>query len=861
MRSERLRTWALFPLRYTEQHDTDVETYELAGDGTTLAQEQFQREWNDFLRSGPDVPIIRPLDEGETRLGRVWEWLRAVPRDLLYAVRVLGRSPSFALTSILTLGLGLGLNAAFFTVFHAFVLKPVAVRDPGSLVEWTFRTRDNHPTALPLRDFAIMRSSVRAFSDSAATAAYVTSLDGHPARAALVTDNYFTLLGVSAARGRTLEEGESEPVLVLSHRTCQRSFGENPAIVGSKLRVHGVPFEVIGVASPEFEGHNSGRTDFWAPIQVWDRMPNLPHDYDLAFVGRMRSGVWEDRAEAILTGYVRRLGAEHADYRHLFRAEVETLSIPIPWAVFRYFVPLLVAMALTMAIPCANAANMMLARAMARQRELGVRLSLGASRGRVVRQLLTEGMVIALIGGSAGLLLARSALGFFERLFYSTAPPTILFRFRVPKVELDITVYFYMLIVAALTTIAFALAPSAQATKAAVSAVLRGDFSVWRISRMRDALVVGQVAVCAGLLILTGSLLRGTHRIATIERGYDPYNVYAAIGQDHENARTLHQALVRQPWVESAAFMASPFTAMNTLQVGDAAKSGYQTAYYNRGSEDFFRLMRIPLVRGRTFTREEASAHAPVVVVSETAARQLWPGQEPLGKTLSIEPRTRRYEWGPPFDSAEVIGICRDVVKTAADREPRASVYFPNAAARGMVVAVRGRGTPEQTVRSMEELLAGTAGGLQGARVASLQETLDWESYPYLAASWLSSILGALALLLTITGIYSVMSYLVSQRTKEIGVRMALGATRTQVVKYVVRYTAKLAAPGLVLGVVLAVGAAKYFVASFGTTIEADDVISYMAGLLVVSVSSLVAVAGPARRAAGIDPMGTLRAE
>jgi hypothetical protein len=307
--------------------------------------------------------------------------------------------------------------------------------------------------------------------------------------------------------------------------------------------------------------------------------------------------------------------------------------------------------------------------------------------------------------------------------------------------------------------------------------------------------------------------------------------------------------------------MASPFTAMNTLQVGDAANPGYQTAYYNRGSEDFFRLMRLPLVRGRAFTREEASGQAPVVIISETAARQLWPGQEPLGKTLSIEPRTRRYEWHPPFENAQVIGICRDVVKTAADREPRASVYFPNLAARGMVVAVRGRGTPEQTVRSMEELLAGTAGGLQGARVASLQETLDWESYPYLAASWLSSILGALALLLTITGIYGVMSYLVSQRTKEIGVRMALGATRTQVVKYVVRYTVKLAAPGLVLGVVLAVGAAKYFVASFGTTIEVDDVISYVAGLLVVSVSSLLAVAGPARRAAGIDPMGALRAE
>jgi hypothetical protein len=307
--------------------------------------------------------------------------------------------------------------------------------------------------------------------------------------------------------------------------------------------------------------------------------------------------------------------------------------------------------------------------------------------------------------------------------------------------------------------------------------------------------------------------------------------------------------------------MGSPFTAMHTLEVGDGSGGSYQAAYTNQGSEDFLKLMRVPVMRGRTFTGEEAAARAPVVVVSETAARQLWPRQDPIGKTLSIQPGRRAYEWRPSFENAVVVGVCRDVVVTAADRVPRASIYFPAAAAPGMVVAIRGRGTPEQTVRDMEDLLTGTPGGIQGARVASLQETLDWETYPYQAASWLSSILGGLALLLTITGVYGVMSYLVSQRTKEIGVRMALGATRMQVVQFVVSYTARLAGAGLVLGVVLAAGAAKYFVASYGTMIEVDDLVSYAAGLAVVTICALIAVAGPARRAAAVDPMNTLRAE
>ena len=350
-------------MRYEEREESDVDTYGFSGEGTTLAQEHFQREWSDYLRYGVDVPVVRPLDPGETWRERAIEWLEALPGDVMYAVRVLRKSPGFALTAIVTLGLGLALNAAFFTVFNAFVLRPLAVRDPPSLVSPDFYLQSGRNVHLSREDSIKIGKNVDAFSDLAVSVTYGIGLDGRAAKIGQVTGNYFSLLGVGAARGRPFQPGETEAVLVLSHQIWRSRFGGDESIIGRQLSVYGYPFEVIGVAAPEFAGHEQTGADFWVPVEAWDRLPVRPPDgAPPSVIARLRPGVSRERAQAQLTAYARRLTASRPAYDQVFRAELESKAIPIAWTAFRYFLPLLIAFGLTMAIPCANAVNIMLAR-------------------------------------------------------------------------------------------------------------------------------------------------------------------------------------------------------------------------------------------------------------------------------------------------------------------------------------------------------------------------------------------------------------------------------------------------------------------------------------------------------------------
>ncbi len=874
LRRSRMARWGLVPLRYEEQVEAEIDTFDLSGDGTVLAQEHFQREWDHYLRGDPDVPVIRELEAGETRTGRLWEWLTAIPQDLRYAARMLTRNLSFTLTAVLTLGLGLGLNAAFFTIFNAFLLKPLAVRDPGSLVSVDFETRYRTPIYLGWRDYESLAANTQALSETAASTLEGTGLDGQSAKAALVSGNFFSMLGAGVALGRPFQSGEQDAVLVLSYRAWKNRFGSDENILGRRLLVNGFPIKVIAVAAPEFAGvavgtvaigpvgfarFGLGAADFWMPIDVWNRLPGFTQVPVRGVIGRLRSGTSSQQAETILTASARQITADRVDYDRIARASLDSLDIAITWTALTYSVPLLLAFGLTMLIPCANAANLMLARSMARQRELGVRLSLGAGRGRLVRQLLTESLILAILAAAAGLALAHVTLGLFTQLIYTTAPPSILFKFRLPDFSIDAHVFFYMLIVAGPTTVLFALAPALQATRIAFA--LRGEFGAFRASRLRDALVVGQVSACVMLLMAAGILLRGSRRITTIDRGYEARGIYGIANQSPEDARPLLSALNRETWIDTLAFLGGPLNEMDSIDVGDPARPGWRKVYYNHASGEFFRLARIPLLRGRTFTREEGENHAPVVVVGALVAKQLWPGEDPIGKTISIQ--TGQPGGSSPLSVREaiVIGVSRDIVSRARDGGPRPVVHFPDMLRRGTVVAVRGRGAPEQTRRSLEAVLARAPGAEHGARVVALHETIDWETYPQQAASWLSSLLGLVALLLAISGMYGVMSYLVSQRTKEIGIRMAVGATKGQVARFFLNYSARLAGAGLLFGALLALGVLQYTASKIDLVIDFYDIPAYLLSLAIVAVSALCATLGPTRRACGIDPQGALRSD
>jgi hypothetical protein len=378
---------------------------------------------------------------------------------------------------------------------------------------------------------------------------------------------------------------------------------------------------------------------------------------------------------------------------------------------------------------------------------------------------------------------------------------------------------------------------------------------------MRDGLVIGQVAACAMLLVTAGILLRGTGKSKDIERGYESRAVYGAGNQSGENARALAAILDQETWVEARAVMGSPLNAMSSLRAGNPARPDWHNVYYNRCSGEFFELVRIPLLRGRTFTREESENQSPVAVVSDSAAKLLWPGVDPIGQTVAIQPGQTENIRMPRFRNATVVGVSRDIVSRVRDGGPRPSLYFPDTFRTSTILAVRGKGSREHTRRQLEAALARSPGGSQGARVIELQETIDWETYPQEAVSWLSSLLGVVALILTISGMYGVMSYLVSQRTKEIGIRMALGATQRQIARLVLSYSIRLAGVGLLLGAVLAVGVLQYTGSKIELLINLYDVSAYVLSLGVVAVAALFAALGPAHRACGVDPQQALRSD
>jgi hypothetical protein len=349
--------------------------------------------------------------------------------------------------------------------------------------------------------------------------------------------------------------------------------------------------------------------------------------------------------------------------------------------------------------------------------------------------------------------------------------------------------------------------------------------------------------------------------MTTLDRGYESSGVFGVVNQSPADARALVSLLDRESWIDTRAFMGSPLNEMRTIQAGNPERPGWHPVYYHRGSGEFFRLVRIPILRGRTFTTEEGENQAPVAVVSEVAAKLLWPGEDPIGKTLAIDPGEQRNAWTPRFHEARVIGISGNVISKLKDGGPRPVVHFPDTLRLGTVLAMRGKGAPEQTRRNLEAAFARSPGAVQGARVAQLQETIDWETYPQQAASWLSTLLGLVALLLTVTGIYGVMSYLVSGRTKEIGIRMALGATRGQLARFILTYSARLAGAGLTAGTVLAAGLLQYIASTVDLMVNLYDIPAYFIPLAVVAVAGLLAALGPTKRACRVDPLDALRAD
>ena len=805
------------------------------------------------------------------RVESLWE-------DIRFALRIFKRSPAVALTVIGTLAVALGLNATAYSFFNAYVVTPAAVRDPGTLFQASWETRGGFVHRLSWTEAeAFGREMAGVFPETyVSMPQLIARINERPAMGELVTGNYFSLLGVPAFRGRMLRPSDSEapgrePVIVLSHAAWMRLFGGDPAAVGQRLQIRGVYVEIVGIAPEGFVGLDLLPRDFWAPLTLLPTLeegpslfgPEQPQRLDV--VGRLGATQTEASARAAVLAWAQRTTASHPREIQAAVAILQPAATPIAlsFTVLLAFTPLLVAFGLVLLTAAANLAGLMLSRATVRQREIAIRLSLGASRGRIVRQLFVESLLLALVASLVGFVLGRVVLDMGIRAVFATLPPVIADYIRLLPVVPDARVLAGLIAAGMGAAVLFGAVPALHATRHAGTITTRGATPDGRTSRLRNGLVVTQIAVSAILIVTCGVLLRGSLRLATTDLGLQTRDVIEVRARNQSNEAAL-ATLRAHPLVRTvAAASTSTFGAGQLVIASDAdAPTAVPVRMPQKlVSPGYFDVYEIGLVSGRHFTEAEASGGAPVVILSQQAAATLWPGQNAIGRLIQLAPDSRvPNAFRPSSPVVEVIGVARTVF-TSWDEAMRATIYSPMSVAGSdvnMLVKTRG-GNVSAAMRQIDADLSAAAPGL-ALVVITAQDLTEARVYPFQAMSWAAGIIGGIALVLTISGIYGVLAYAVARRTKEIGIRMALGETAAGIVGLILKQSMWLCAIGLSIGLPLAV-ALSAALASTLVMMNMFDAAALSAGIVIVIAACLVAAFYPARRAAGVEPLVALRIE
>lgn len=830
-----------------------------------------------------------------------------VLQDLRLAVRVLRRSPVLAAIAVLVITLGTGAVTTLVSAANAIALRALpGVARPDGLVE-VRRTRvdgtvdgagwdwASHPYYQALRAALRGDGEARAVADVAAWAMLpltaVVRDEAVAAQGTLVSDNYFRVLGVRPHLGRLFTpdaEGAAlaQPVAVLSHTFWTARLAADPRVIGRTVRLNGHAVTVVGVAPPHFHGvYATLRTDAWLPLAMQPRLQpgpgarllDDPGPTWLQLVARMRDGAGRDAAGRELSRHTARhaaQGAEPAELRRYTAVRVASLA-PLPSGLhgrFLGFAALLVgAAALVLLVAAANVASMLLARAVARRREMAVRVALGATRGRLVRQLLAESVLLHGLGAAGGVLVATGATPLLARV---PLPANVPFTLALLDLSPDARVLGVALGLSLATGVAFGLVPALRAARVDLNARLRDGTAGAgaRRSAARDALVGGQVAVSLVLLVAAGLLLRALERGRRVELGFDPSHVavaaldLGAYGDDDARARrvrhAVRDALARTPGVVAVSFARDlPLTMGNSVDLrvdGPTASGAARGTPVRFGEVDahYLATVRTPLVAGRDVGAGDDARAPRVAVVNEAFVRRFWPREAPadvIGRTL------RRGA-----EVVTVVGVSRDAKHERLDEAPRPFVHF--ALAQGASSAghaellVRTTGDPSRLAPAIRAAVREADPALPAAAPTTLAATIDAVLLPRRLAAGVTAALGATALLLAVVGLYGLVAYLASQRTHEIGVRLALGASRGAVLRLVVGGGVRPVAAGLAVGLVLAAGAARVL-ASLLPGVRPLDAPGFVGGAALLTVAALAASYLPARRAAGTDPARVLRAE
>jgi predicted permease len=805
---------------------------------------------------------------------------------------MLVKSPVFTITIALTLGLGIGANAAVFSIVNALLLRPLPVADPFNLYILSVAHPGNdQPHPVSYADFVDYRDRSDVFSDLAAYELNFAGLstDNRADRLAVayVTGNFFSLLGVGAAPGRPVLPSEgatfgADPVIVLGRAYWKRRFNGDPSVVGRRVLVNGRPFVVAGVVPEGFHGvYALVEFDAYMPLGMmfpataYKDLIEKRDNHDLHAIGRLKPGLTRAEAQARLDVLARQLEQQHPATNKAVRVVLtpERLARPEPNAantnpfiagVFLFLVTLVLLVA------CVNVINLLMVRATVRQRELAVRAALGAARGRLVRQMLTEGLLLATVGAVAGGILARwlSVL-----LAHIRIPADIPIRFEF---GFDWRVFGYIAGIALATGIVVGLVPALRASRTDLNDVLReGGRSMAEGTgrhRLRSALVVSQVAVSLVLLIAAGLFVRSVQRAQSVDLGFDPRQVLnlsmdvSQLGLDEARGRAFYREVESRvralPGIESVSWAYSvPFGYYNSTEYVEAEDHPLPTdqrkpsAPYNLVGPEYFRTLKIPLARGRDFTAQDDERARRVAIVNEFMARMLWPGEDPIGK---------RFRAANDGAWREVVGVTRTGKYRFIFEDPGPYYYEPIAQRYEplRVLQIRTSGDPEAMAPSVEKEVRALNPDLPVYDVRSLEHTLDGPNGFFLLrmGALFGGTLGLLGLLLALVGIYGVVSYTAAQRTQEIGVRMALGAQRRDILTLVVGHGLRLIVAGLALGV-LAAFALSRVLSNLLFGISATDAATFIAVPLLLGVMALVASYMPALRATRIAPAVALRNE
>ena len=777
------------------------------------------------------------------------------------------------MTIIVTVALGLGMVAAVFTILNTFIFRVDHVPNIHEMhaVERP-RTAEGDQVRLTRSEYDVLRRETGVFTDVFAQTQTDSRVNGRTMAGALVTGNFFQVLGVGAAQGRVLTPADDDartPVLVLSDRGRTLHFANEPAVIGRTLLINGVRYEIVGVMPRGFRGLNVGAPDYWAPLSLVEQLhPALAaqkKDFDVDVIGRLRPEMSREVALAQLMAWdSNRAGAGGVERRPAITLEPRQGTVPQPLEAVALFSPLLVAFGLILLIGCANVASLLLARAVSRQREIGIRLSLGASRERIVRQLLVESLMLALVAAVLGYGVSRLILETTIWAVLTTMPPDIGdVRLLVPASDWRVGVF--MIVGAMAASVMFGLAPALQATRLELVRTMRGEIvRDARPGRTRNFLICIQVTASALLLISSAVFLRSAMAQSTADPGFRTSDTaLVPIGNEVFRQRII-DALASDPLIVgvAAAFPDPVMGSRPTLAESTQAKA---TTAYKFVSPEFFNVLGVDIVRGRQFAAAEGDVNAGVAIVSSSFARQMWPDGDALGQVLRLapDPAATLPDGGvaPPSGSFMIVGVARDVAGFVISEQQPANVYVPISAGHAeTLLAVRVHGDPEVARRALLERLTAIDPNIE--QVVTLRTIAGMATYFLQLAFWLTLVLGALALLLTLSGLFSVLSYLVEQRRKEIGVRMALGATARIVGRLVVGQIVRPVSFGLALGAGLALATAIVLLstmAPIGKFVRLLDPIAYVASLLIIITACVIASLRPTLQAARIEPINTLR--